>query len=219
MGSLGPYLMSPCISIIRWGLQKRFDELFLASFIITVCVSFRKTIIQPALRTVKTKSVKKVSAIKRLQRIPGIIYVAENDFQPRAGNGTSQMYEQWTARHEKFLTKAWQPVTDRPHLSFHVEMVCHEPVMPADHGCFRRINFRIFIIQSYDIIYNTGNSLLRIMLVGNQKIREHPVKFSAFGICAPVSGNADPFTGSVFIADDAFAVIPKDQWTVSADRT
>ena len=57
------------------------------------------------------------------------------------------------------------------------------------------------------------------MLVGNQEIREHPVKFSAFGICAPVSGNAEPFTGSVFVADDAFTVIPKNQRTVSADRT
>lgn len=33
MGSFGPYLISPCISIILCGLQKRFEELFL-----TVCL-------------------------------------------------------------------------------------------------------------------------------------------------------------------------------------
>ena len=115
--------------------------------------------------------------------------------------------------------KSQQPVPYGFHLSLDIQLVCHEPVVPAAHGLFGRIVFRILIIGTDDPIQNPGHCFLPVMLVRNKHIRKHPVKPSALGVGTFVSWDFDPFVASVLIPDDAAAVIPEDKSAFPANRT
>ena len=134
MGSFGPYLISPCISIILCGLQKRFEELFL-----TVCLP-SENIIQPECRTVNSKSVKQKS-VESLKCISGIVYIPHDCFKPGRRHGTSHVTEQRNACFQQFLAETKQSVAYRLHMTLYVKLIDNKPVMPSYHSVLRRTCF------------------------------------------------------------------------------
>ena len=91
--------------------------------------------------------------------------------------------------------------------------------MPAAHGLFGGIIFRILIIGTDDSVQNPGHGFLLVMLVWDKHIRKHSVNLSALKIVTFVSWNSDPFMASVLIPDDPAAVIPEDKSAFPAYRT
>lgn len=134
MGSFGPYLISPCISIILCGLQKRFEELFL-----TVCL-LSENIIQPECRTVNSKSVKQKS-VESLKCISGIVYIPHDCFKPGRRHGTSHVTEQRNACLQQFLAETKQSVAYRLHMTLYVKLIDNKPVMPSYHSVLRKTCF------------------------------------------------------------------------------
>ena len=134
MGSFGPYLISPCTSIILCGLQKRFEELFL-----TVCL-LSENIIQPECRTVNSKSVKQES-VEGLKCISGIVYIPHDSFKPGIRHGTSHVAEQRNACFQQLLAETKQSAAYRLHMTLYVKLIDNKPVMLSYHSVLRRTCF------------------------------------------------------------------------------
>ena len=121
--------------------------------------------------------------------------------------GLSEPFEQRYAGTKECLVKPEVPAADGLKRSVDTQFVCHQPVMPALHGVLTGPVFRIRVIRMNDIIQDTGDQLSGILLEPYHQIRQHAVELSATRIVAPASWDPEPFRGTAFVSEDAFAVI------------